>query len=352
MAELNPRTSSVSEGFDKVDENSEIRNLELESLNPVVVVGRSEHLLHSMDALDILRETVRILRFNSIGFMSIMALFICPVSAVILSEFLVDRSKVKNLSISLFTLAKTSGLPTSLFIQQTCQKLAVMIISWVACFPLNITVSLLSKAAVVYSVDCTYSRKKFDWSMFYSTISNLWKTILSTYIWTCMVISGCLVSFIVLFLAAGTSLSVAGFGSGFIIFVALVMGIVFCIVLAMAIVICSMAIVVSVLEEEVSGSQALIESRRVIEGKIRVGVSLFLISTIGMLLIEWLFDHRVKTVSYGDGSSRIWEGPLLVLMYSFVLLIDYMNWAVFYFCCKSPSSLNGGEIGLEEVDEI
>jgi hypothetical protein len=32
----------------------------------------------------------------------------------------------------------------------------------------------------------------------------------------------------------------------------------------------------------------------------------------------------VKTLSYGDGSSRLWEGPLLVLMYSFVTLIDSM----------------------------
>jgi hypothetical protein len=66
-----------------------------------------------------------------------------------------------------------------------------------------------------------------------------------------------------------------------------------------------------------------------------VGLLIFLGSTIGMAFIEGLFEHRVKTLSYGDGSSRIWEGPLLVIMYSFVVLIDLMMSAVFYYSCRS-----------------
>jgi hypothetical protein len=42
-------------------------------------------------------------------------------------------------------------------------------------------------------------------------------------------------------------------------------------------------------------------------------------------------------LSYGDGSSRLWEGPLLVLMYLFVTLIDSMMSAVFYFTCRSSN---------------
>ena len=56
-----------------------------------------------------------------------------------------------------------------------------------------------------------------------------------------------------------------------------------------------------------------------------------------MAFVEGLFEHRVKTLSYGNRSSRIWVGPLLVLMYSFVVLIDSMMSAVFYFCCRSYS---------------
>lgn len=31
----------------------------------------------------------------------------------------------------------------------------------------------------------------------------------------------------------------------------------------------------------------------------------------------------MKKVSYGDGSSRLWEGPLVVVMYSFVTLYRF-----------------------------
>ncbi|XP_035539421.1 uncharacterized protein LOC108986548 [Juglans regia] len=113
-------------------------------------------------------------------------------------------------------------------------------------------------------------------------------------------------------------------------------GLVFSVIFANAIIICNIAIVISVLED-VSGPQAMLRSSVLIKGQTQVGLLIFLGSTIGMAFIEGLFEHRVKTLSYGDGSSRIWEGPLLVIMYSFMVLIDSMMSAVFYFSCRSSN---------------
>ncbi|KAF3629651.1 putative late blight resistance protein -like protein R1B-23-like [Capsicum annuum] len=107
-------------------------------------------------------ETVRILRYNSIEFLSIGALLIHPVSAVRLSNFLVDQSVVRELSIRLFLLAKSSGLPLKPFIEKACLKFSEMVISVVMCFLLYVSLLVLSKAAILYSVDYTYSRKNFD----------------------------------------------------------------------------------------------------------------------------------------------------------------------------------------------
>ncbi|KAL6569837.1 hypothetical protein OROMI_014351 [Orobanche minor] len=137
----------------------------------------SDHHFHPMSALEILRETVRILRYNSTGFMAIAALLICPVSVVVLSNVLVDQTLVKRLALRLMLVAKSSGLPLGPFIKHSCHKLSEVLVSVTMCFPLFITLSLLSKAAVVYSVDCTYSRKKFDYSKFYVIISKIWKRI-------------------------------------------------------------------------------------------------------------------------------------------------------------------------------
>jgi len=274
--------------------------------------------------------------------MGIAALLICPVSAVLLSNVLVDQSIVKKLTIRLLLVAKSSGLPLRPFVKHSCQKFAEMVVSSAMCFPFFITLSLLSKAAVVYSVDCTYSRKVFDAPKFYVIVSKIWRRVVSTYLWVCVVISGCLTLFLVLLIAVSSLFSMMGVASDLIVYPAMTVGLAFSIIFANAIIICNIAIVISVLED-VSGPQALFRASILIKGQTQVGLLIFLGSTIGMAFIEGLFEHRVKTLSYGDGSSRIWEGPLLVLMYSFVVLIDSMMSTVFYFSCKSyrMEALNG-----------
>ncbi|XLS70462.1 hypothetical protein HN51_027327 [Arachis hypogaea] len=78
-------------------------------------------------------------------------------------------------------------------------------------------------------------------------------------------------------------------------------GLVFSVVFANAIIICDIAIVISVLED-VSGAQAMMQSNMLIKGQTQVGLLIFLGSTMGMAFVEGLFEHRVKTLSYGDGS--------------------------------------------------
>ena len=105
--------------------------------------------VQSMNALEILRETVRILRFNSWGFMAIAFMLICPVSAVLLSNVIVDESIVKNLSIRLMLVAQTSGLPLRPIIKQSCQRFAETVVSSAMCFPFYATLLLLSKAQLI-----------------------------------------------------------------------------------------------------------------------------------------------------------------------------------------------------------
>lgn len=298
--------------------------------------NRHDHQFHSMNALEILRETVRILRCNSWSFMMIAALLICPVSAILLSNVLVDQSIVKRLTIRLLLVAKASGLPLRPFIKQSCHRFSEMAVSSAMCFPLFITLSLLSKAAVVYSVDCTYSRKKADFSKFLVIIRKIWRRLGSTYLLVCAVIVGCITLFCVILVAVCSTFYVIGFWPELSLYSAMMVGVVFSVVFANAIIICNIAIVISVLEN-VSGPQALLQSSVLVRGQTQVGLLIFLGSTIGMAFVEGLFEHRVKTLSYGDGSSRIWEGPLLVIMYSFVVLIDLMMSAVFYYSCRSYS---------------
>lgn len=313
------------------DVDPELQVFELEKTNHR---SRFDDDFHSMSALEILRETVWILRYDSMGFISIMTLLILPISAVLLSNVLVNQSLVRKLTVRLLVVMRSSGISLGHFVKQYGHKFSEMVIAAAVSFPLCATFLLLSKAAIVYSVDCTYSREQFDSLKFYLIITKVWKRIVFTYLWVCTVISGSVTLFLLLLVAVSTMFSMSGFPSNLILYPAVVVGMIFSIILANCIVICKIAIVTSVLED-VSGPQALLRSRSLIKGKTQVGLLIFLGTTIGMAFVNGLFEHRVKTLSYGDGSSRIWEGPLLVVMYSFLLLLDSMMNTVFYFSCKS-----------------
>ncbi|GAB2297172.1 hypothetical protein Dimus_031285 [Dionaea muscipula] len=292
---------------------------------------------NSMGALDILRETVKILRYNSVGFLGIAALLICPLSAVSLSNVLVDRSVVKRLSIRLLLIARTSGLPLNHVVKQSCQRFSEMAVSTAVCFPLYMTLLLLSKAAVVYLVDCSYSKKQFDGLKFVVIARKIWRRVALTYMWVCLVIVGVSAVFLMLLIVVCNMFLIFGFTPDLIVYPGVAVGLVFSVVFAHAIITCNIAIVISVLEDASSGPRALLRSGILIRGQTQVGLLMYLGSTIGMAFVQGLFEHRVKTLSYGDGSSRIWEGPLLVIMYSFVVLIDSMMTVVFYFSCRSSS---------------
>lgn len=295
-----------------------------------------DYQFQSTNALEILRECVRILRYNSTGFMAIAALLICPVSAFQLFNLLSDSSIVRSLTVKLLLIARTSGLPLSPLVKQSCQRLSAMTISIGVCFPLYATLLLLSKAAVIHSVDCTYSKKQFDASKFCVMVKKLWSRIMATYICGCMVIVGVVTLFLVLLFATCNVFLMVGFTTDFLVYPGIIGGLVFSVVFARAIIVCNVAVVVSVLEDS-WGLQTLGRSNFLIKGQIQVGLLMYVGSTLGMAFVQGLFDHRVKTLSYGDGSSRIWEGPLLVVMYSFVVLIDSMMTTVFYFSCRSFS---------------
>lgn len=293
-----------------------------------------DYPLQPMNALDIMRECVRILRFNSWGFMAIMVLLISPVSALLLPKLLVNESIVQRLTMKLMLVAQTSGFSVTPFFRDSCHSFAETMVSSAMCFPLYITLLLSSKVAVFYAVKCTYLRKVFDVSKFWLVIAKFWRRIVSTYLWTCAAMAGCIILFCVVLLALCSAISFLGFSSEVVVGAAILVGLAFSVIFAHVIIICKVALVMSVLEDDVSGVQAMFRSGVLIKGQIQVGLVIFLVSAIGMAFVEGLFEHRVKTISYGDGSSRMWEGPLLVMMYSFILLVESMMNAVFYLNCK------------------
>lgn len=296
-----------------------------------------EQRFNSLSVLEILRETIRILRLNSTGFLVIAALFICPVSAILLSNAFVEQSVVEKLSFRFILVAEASGLPKSHFTRLVCRKLSESVLSLTFCFPFLVTLWLFAKAAIVHSVARSYAGKKLTIAKLLTMIRRIWKRVILTYFWVCIAIVGCIAAFLLLLVILVNVLVSTGICSSCAIYAVFGLGVIFSVLFAHTLIICNLANVISIFED-CRGMAALFRSMYLIKGRTQVGLMIFLGTSIGTAFVESLYEHRVKALNYGDVYSRIWEGPLLVIMYTFVVLIDAMMSCIFYFTCKCSSS--------------
>ena len=232
--------------------------------------------------------------------------------------------------------AAASGLPLTHFVRQLAHHLAATLVSAVVSFPALLTLLLAARAAVAYSVAAVYAGKPLASGDITLLARRAWPRLAATYALGCAAVAAGLVAFFALLVTSCSTLKAMLYPPDIVVCAGLFTVLAYSVVYAHTIIICNLGGVIAVLEE-VAGVSALRRSVQLMRGQTHVGLLIFLGSTIGLAFVEGLFEHRVKTLSYGDGSSRLWEGPLLVLMYSFVMLIDSMMSAVFYFTCRSSS---------------
>ncbi|XP_062186429.1 uncharacterized protein LOC133890012 [Phragmites australis] len=295
--------------------------------------------LPPMNALEILRETVRVLRADPHAFTSVLFLLLCPASGcLLLSAAALDGAVVLPLARRLLVAAAASGLPLTHFVRQLAHHFAATLVSAVVSFPALLTLLLAARAAVAYAVAAVYAGKPLPAADITLLARRAWPRLAATYALGCAAVVAGLVAFLALLVTACSTLKAMLYPPDIVVCAGLFTVLAYSVVYAHTIIVCNLGGVIAVLED-VAGVNALRRSVELMRGQTHVGLFIFLGSTIGLAFVEGLFEHRVKTLSYGDGSSRLWEGPLLVLMYSFVMLIDSMMSAVFYFTCRS-SNLN------------
>lgn len=288
--------------------------------------------------LDILRESTTLLRSNASLLMSAMALLIAPVSALSLSRPFLHTRLAHLLSNRLLNIASAAtGFPEPPFFT----SISLSFLSFTSCSPAFFTLSLLAKAAVMFTVACTYAGKKPSFPMFSSVASKLWKRLFYTYFWICIVVVASASMGLFLLVLLVSFLDALQFSPDIIFLAELAMGLSYSVILSQMIVIGNLAHVVSILEEHY-GLIALLRSLYLIKGRMLVALSLFLATTAGTAMVDSLYQYRVigtpESTYPVNIASRLWEGPLLVFMYSFLFLFDAIMSCVFYFTCKSTTA--------------
>ncbi|KAF8664184.1 hypothetical protein HU200_054880 [Digitaria exilis] len=272
--------------------------------------------LPPMNALEILRETVRVLRGDPHAFTSILFLLLCPASGcLLLSAAALDGPSCCRWPGGSSSRPRRRGSRSRISSGRWRHHLAATLVSSLVSFPALLTLLLAARAAVAYSVAAVYAGKPLAAGTSPPSRAARGRASLPR---TC---SGAPPSPPASSLSLDSSSPSAPrsrpcstrptLSSCAGLFTVLAYSVMY----AHTIIICNLGGVIAVLEE-VAGFNALRRSVQLMRGQTHVGLLIFLGSTIGLAFVEGLFEHRVKTLSYGDGSSRLWEGPLLVLMYS------------------------------------
>jgi len=196
--------------------------------------------------------------------------------------------------------------------------------------------SLLSTAAVVYTVASIYTGKEISYARVMSIVPRVWKRLMVTFLWFFIIDFACYTASVSVFLLLLYALIVhnlnwAVFYFGYI----LITAVFFCVHVYISMV-WHLGCVISVLEDKY-GLGAMRKSKDLIKGKRITVLTLDILYLIFSGIIGWFFRYDVLIGKWhGVGSAaRGAYGLLFVGLLCFVNVMGLLTQSVFYFVCKS-----------------
>jgi hypothetical protein len=213
--------------------------------------------------------------------------------------------------------------------------------------------SLLSTAAVVYTVASIYTGKEVSYARVMSVVPKVWKRLMLTFLWFFLIVivyyTASISALFLLMCAVGVDKLNSGvFHFGLI----LIFAVFFCVHVYISMV-WHLACVISVLEER-NGPGALWKSKNLIKGKRITALLLDILYLIFTGLIGWFFGYAVVHGDrHGVGrTARGLYGGLLVGSLCLVNLMGLLTQSVFYFVCKSYSHESIDKSSLSDHLEV
>ncbi|XP_047342133.1 uncharacterized protein LOC124945698 [Impatiens glandulifera] len=197
-------------------------------------------------------------------------------------------------------------------------------------FTFLLVFSLLSTAAVTYTVASVYARRDIAFRKVMSVVPKVWKRLAITFLCTFVTFFLYTTAFVILlviwfYILSRTSVNIPFF---IIICIVFLLGFVYLNV------VWQLTSVVSVLENY-KGFKAMKKSKELIKGKFWLGFFVLLFPELAMLAIETGFMFVWLSVDVLGVAGQILLGMLCVVLMVFVILYAFVIETVFYFVCKS-----------------
>ncbi|XVE55229.1 hypothetical protein DITRI_Ditri03aG0142700 [Diplodiscus trichospermus] len=215
---------------------------------------------------------------------------------------------------------------------------------------LHFIFSLLSTAAVVYTIACIYTARELTFSKVMSVVPKVWKRLMVTFLCTFFamflynMVAAVVIVFWLVSMAVG-SRSDFGVAVFYVLLISYLAGLLYLTV------IWQLASVVSVLED-VYGFQAMSKSINLIKGKLLVAMVIFLKLNLSLGIIHFAFQKLVVHGSNLGMVNRVAFAIICFLLLSKLILFGLVIQTVIYFVCKSYHHENIDKSALSDHLEV
>jgi len=278
-----------------------------------------------INTLHIFKESIRVMLLHPTHFHSISIFLFSPLPiSLFISHFLTRSSPQLPFSTTSITdhLLEHYGV-----LPQLASKTLIHII---ICFPSSITFGLLGQAATVQLVSDSYNGINLNGRRLLVRSGAAWIKLLRTCFWELLILLALWVIFVATLVSVPGTLFSYGICSRMLGLRVILgfLGAPFCLAFAHLVVVANLAKVLAVLESECCGFKSLVKASNMMAGRQQTALVMALLSNMGLGLVQCLFEFKMsKGISF-------WEGPMLVSMYSTVLVFDTVTTVVFYYACK------------------
>ncbi|GJT88579.1 hypothetical protein Tco_1070296 [Tanacetum coccineum] len=196
-------------------------------------------------------------------------------------------------------------------------------------FTIYLILSLLSTAAIVYTIASVYTGRGLTFKKVMSVVPKVWKRLMVTFM--CMFAAFFIYSFLTLFvMVIFLTILPRPFGMIFV-FITLIISVMGFVYMA---VIWQLASVVSVLESSY-GFEAMTKSMDLIKGNRAVSISISLILNVSFILVQFLFESMVVHGSSIQAWKGLGFGVLCFLSLLTLNLYGLVMQTMIYLVCKS-----------------
>eukprot|EP01018_Ginkgo_biloba_P012395 Gb_08949 [translate_table: standard] len=298
--------------------------------------------LQFLGAFGILKESSKIMRSCARLLGAITLTLVLPLSLAILGHIFVSNYLSNKIQQNEIEYLMDDGSPAAgRALKKLYAKLMWFLVFEAAYLVFVCVFSLLSTAAVVYTVACMYTVKEMSYGKVMSVVPKVWKRLVITFLWCFIILWAYNLAFVIAVVILVLSVGADQFYKLIINSPAFVVGLIIVVVLYVGVyaylsMVWQLASVISVLEEKY-GLRAMQKSKDLIKGKrVTCLVLIFVYCIIGAVIGRSFGTGVLPGFRNGAGiASGIINSIILVTVLCFANLIGLLTQSVLYFVCKA-----------------